>query len=43
MVLNKIDRLIVDKDMTGIEIYNHLTQIIESVNSIVAELISKDV
>ena len=42
MVLNKIDRLIIEKEMTAQEIFNHLTQIVEQVNSIVAELISKD-
>ena len=42
LVLNKIDRLIIDREMNGQEIYNHLMQIIEQVNSIVAELIQKD-
>lgn len=42
LVLNKIDRLIIEKEMNAQEIFNHLTQIIEQVNSIVAELISKD-
>lgn len=39
LVLNKIDRLIVDKWMDAPEIYTHLNQIIENANSWIAELI----
>ena len=42
LVLNKLDKLMIDGHMDALEIYRHLTQIIEQVNSIVAELISKD-
>ncbi len=42
LVLNKIDRLVIEKEMTAEEIYVHLLQIVEQVNSIVAELISKE-
>ena len=39
LVLNKIDRLVIDKWMDAQEIYNHLMQIIENANSYVSELI----
>ena len=39
LVLNKIDRLIIDKYMDAGQIYLQLQQIIESVNTIIAELI----
>jgi ribosome assembly protein 1 len=42
LVLNKIDRLIVDLHMDSREIYWHLVQIVENVNAIIAELISGD-
>ena len=42
LVLNKMDRLIVDKWMDASEIYNHLNQIIENANSWIAELIMAD-
>lgn len=42
LVLNKLDKLIIEGHMDAHEIYLHLTQIIEQVNSIVAQLISKD-
>ena len=42
LVLNKLDKLMIDGHMDALEIYLHLNQIIEQVNSIVAELISKD-
>ena len=42
LVLNKVDRLIIEKEMSAEEIYLHLLQIVEQVNSIVAELISKE-
>lgn len=43
LVLNKIDRLIIDKYMDASQIYLQLQQIIESVNTIIAELIQGDV
>lgn len=42
LVLNKIDRLIIDRNMNGQEIYSHLDQIIEMVNSIMAEFIANE-
>lgn len=42
LVLNKLDKLIIEGHMDALEIYQHLSHIIEQVNSIVAELISKD-
>lgn len=42
LVLNKLDKLIIEGHMDSEEIYMHLQQIVEQVNSIVAELISKD-
>jgi ribosome assembly protein 1 len=42
LVLNKLDKLMIDGHMDALEIYHHLNQIIEQVNSIVAELISKE-
>jgi len=43
LVLNKIDRLITEKKMTKIELYQRLTQILEQVNAAVALLFSSDV
>lgn len=42
LVLNKLDRLIVDKWMDAAEIYLTLQQIIENANSWIAELIMGD-
>lgn len=42
LVLNKLDKLIIEGHLDALEIYQHLSHIIEQVNSIVAELISKD-
>jgi len=39
LVLNKIDRLIVDKRMDAPEIYKWISNIIENANSYVSELI----
>lgn len=43
LVLNKIDRLIVEKKMTKIEAYLRLQQVLEQVNAAVALLFSSDV
>ena len=43
LVLNKIDRLIVEKKMTKIEAYLRLQQVLEQVNAAVALLFSSEV
>ena len=42
LVLNKIDKLIVDLQMTPVEITEHLTRIIEQVNSLMSGFITSD-
>lgn len=42
LVLNKIDRLVIIRQMDGEQIYHQLTLIIEEINSIIAELIKAD-
>lgn len=42
LVLNKIDRLIIDREMDGSAIYQTLVQVVEQVNGIVSELIKAD-
>ena len=43
LVLNKIDRLIIEKKMTPLETYQRINQILEQVNAAVALLFSSDV
>lgn len=43
LVLNKIDRLILEKKMTPLDAYIHLQQILEQVNAVVGELFAADV
>ena len=43
LVLNKIDRLIVDRQMEGQEVYNAMVQIIELVNGLISELVKHDI
>jgi ribosome assembly protein 1 len=43
LVLNKIDRLVVELKMTTEEAYQHLQRILEQVNVITAELFTSDV
>ncbi|KAH7962324.1 hypothetical protein HPB52_015477 [Rhipicephalus sanguineus] len=43
LVLNKIDRLILEKKMTPLDAYIHLQQILEQVNAVVGELFATDV
>ena len=43
LVLNKIDKLIIEREMVGQQIYQNLVQIVEQVNSIVSELIKADI
>lgn len=42
LVLNKIDRLIIEKRMNATEIHLHLTQVLENVNAVVAEIRLRD-
>jgi len=42
LVLNKIDRLIIERELDGQQIYYMLVQIVEQVNSIISELIKAD-
>lgn len=42
LVLNKLDRLIVEKGMDAAQIYLQLSQIIENANLLIAELIKGD-
>ncbi|XP_070387976.1 elongation factor-like GTPase 1 isoform X1 [Dermacentor albipictus] len=43
LVLNKIDRLILEKKMAPLDAYIHLQQILEQVNAVVGELFAADV
>mmetsp|Transcript_2734 Transcript_2734/g.4663 ORF Transcript_2734/g.4663 Transcript_2734/m.4663 type:complete len:342 (+) Transcript_2734:445-1470(+) len=43
LILNKIDRLIIERGMEAQEIYMKMAQIVEQVNSIVSELIKADI
>jgi ribosome assembly protein 1 len=43
LVLNKIDRLVVELKMTTEEAYQHLQRILEQVNAIMGELFASDV
>jgi ribosome assembly protein 1 len=43
LMLNKIDRLIIERGMDGQEVYQQMVQIVEQVNSIVSELIKGDI
>ncbi|XP_028967581.1 elongation factor-like GTPase 1 [Galendromus occidentalis] len=41
LVLNKIDRLIVEKKMTPLDAYVYLTQVLEQVNAVTGEMFTK--
>lgn len=43
LVLNKIDRLIVEMQLTPLDAYVHLTQVLEQVNAVVGELFTTEV
>ena len=43
LVLNKIDRLIIEKKMTSIDAYLTLVQVLEAVNAVIGQLWSADV
>uniref|UniRef100_A0A0A9XJZ8 Ribosome assembly protein 1 n=1 Tax=Lygus hesperus TaxID=30085 RepID=A0A0A9XJZ8_LYGHE len=43
LVLNKIDRLILEMKLTPLDAYIHITQVLEQVNAIVGQLFSGDV
>jgi ribosome assembly protein 1 len=42
LVLNKIDRLIVELKMSPLEAYHHLSQIIEQVNALMGAFLAAD-
>ncbi|VVC88159.1 unnamed protein product [Leptidea sinapis] len=43
LVLNKIDRLIVETKMTALDAYVHITQVLEQVNAVMGELFASGV
>ncbi|KAG6441611.1 hypothetical protein O3G_MSEX001908 [Manduca sexta] len=43
LVLNKIDRLIVEMQLTPLDAYVHLTQVLEQVNAVMGELFATEV
>ncbi|XP_055544597.1 elongation factor-like GTPase 1 [Wyeomyia smithii] len=43
LLLNKIDRLVLEKQMSTVEAYKHLTQVLEQVNAVVGNIFASDV
>lgn len=43
LVLNKIDRLILEMQLTPLDAYVHLTQVLEQVNAVTGELFATEV
>lgn len=43
LVLNKIDRLILEMQLTPLDAYVHLTQVLEQVNAVMGELFTTEV
>ncbi|XP_046808723.1 elongation factor-like GTPase 1 isoform X1 [Lucilia cuprina] len=43
LVLNKIDRLILEKQMTPLDAYFHITQVLEQVNAVLGSIFASDV
>lgn len=43
LVLNKIDRLILEMKLTPLDAYVHLTQVLEQVNAVMGELFATEV
>ncbi|CAH0390781.1 unnamed protein product [Bemisia tabaci] len=43
LVFNKIDRLILERQLTPLDAYIHLTQVLEQVNAVIGELFTSDV
>lgn len=43
LVLNKIDRLILEKRMTPFDTYIHIMQVLEQVNAVVGNIFASDV
>lgn len=43
LVLNKIDRLILEKKMTPLDAYIHIMQVLEQVNATVGNIFASDV
>lgn len=42
LVLNKIDRLVVELNLDAVEAYDHLNRIIEQVNAVMSSFITAD-
>lgn len=43
LLLNKIDRLILEKKMEPLDAYIHLTQVLEQVNAVMGNIFASDV
>lgn len=43
LVLNKIDRLILEMQLTPLDAYVHLTQVLEQINAVMGELFATEV
>lgn len=43
LVLNKIDRLIVEKKMSPLDAYVHISQVLEQVNAVVGNIFASDI
>lgn len=43
LVLNKIDRLILEMQLTPLDAYVHLTQVLEQVNAVMGELFATEI
>lgn len=43
LVLNKIDRLILEKQMTPLDAYVHISQVLEQINAVVGNIFASDV
>lgn len=43
LVLNKIDRLILEKQLTPLDAYVHICQILEQVNAVMGNIFASDV
>lgn len=43
LLLNKVDRLVLEKKMDPVEAYKHLTQVLEQVNAVVGNIFASDV
>lgn len=43
LVLNKIDRLILEKQLTPLDAYVHISQVLEQVNAVMGNIFASDV